>query len=957
MLRAMSAAVAVLVVALAHVTVGVPEPSSTSQAPAGAAPDGWLATLAACAPTHETNDDAAAQQWRLRTGSWAVENTLVNDALGSPERCLDVADWGTKDGSIIREYHCICKNTTRCPTHAAHPDKNYNQQWTLTSQGVVQSGSGTNMCLDASVAAAGGTVRLWACGKEAAPLQQWTYDATASRLRLTSNTSLCLSTASATPPPAPPAPPTPPPARPNPCANVSIASLPFCDVSKPPEERAADLVSRMTAAEKVTQISTYSFTSNHSGFVPGVPRLGVAAYTYHTEGLHGVRDSCDAPSTLYPQVTAMIATGNMTLVNEMAAEMGRQFRAAANAHFAEGEPIRSKGCGLSVYGPTINILRDPRWGRSQESGSEDPYFNGRYAVEFITGVQGDYETEGYLQVAATCKHIVAYSQEAGRMSTSQAVVSQQDLAETYLPAFKACVLAGAQQVMCSYNLLTVPGLIPTVGACYAENVLNTTLRGKWSFKGSVVSDCDAIAIHANRYATPGDAVAAGITAGCDQDCGGYYGKYASSALVNGQLSVEALDLALTRTLAMRFKLGEFDPAERVKYTQIPYHSSNSAFSQDSALRAAREAIALLQNNASVLPLETSTRLAVVGPITNDSKIMFGAKGDYNPAHVVTVYEGLAASGSVVASAAGCSNVKCEQLSLKPAVDAAKAADVTVLAIGVGPTLEGEGHDRSEITLPAGQVKLAQALLDAVGPKKLVVVLVNGGSVSLDFLKGAVPTIVEAFEGGQAAGTAIADVLFGRHNPSGVLPYTVYPGNYINQVAMSDFEMRPNTTSGSPGRTYRFYTGQPLWPFGHGLSYSTFTVAWSDTGLDSQTFAPADLAPGSTAASLKATVTNHGPLPGGKVVMAFVSKPSDPDAPKRSLVGITKVFLQVGETQTVRFNPTQEDAKLGACSFCTIDAKGRRSVSDGEFALHLGNGQVSQATLMLRVAGKTWYAAP
>eukprot|EP01065_Artemidia_motanka_P023234 TRINITY_DN2771_c0_g1_i1.p1 TRINITY_DN2771_c0_g1~~TRINITY_DN2771_c0_g1_i1.p1 ORF type:complete len:822 (+),score=323.81 TRINITY_DN2771_c0_g1_i1:43-2508(+) len=726
------------------------------------------------------------------------------------------------------------------------------------------------------------------------------------------------------------------PAAAGPCSG-NASSLPHCDVSLPASVRARDLVSRMTLQEKVSQISTYSFTQNHSGYAPAVPRVGLPAYNYHTEGLHGVRDSCDSPSTLYPQVTAMAATGNLSLVREMAAVMGRQFRAAFNVERAAGQ-LKNKGCGLSVYGPTMNIVRDPRWGRSQESVSEDPFLNGAYAAEFVGGVQGDYRSVGYLQVAATCKHLAAYSQEDGRMGETDAVVTPQDLMETYLPAFRACATAQPQQVMCSYNKIN------GTGACFRGDVQNQLMRQHWGFNGSIVSDCDAIKIHTGLYPSVEAAVAAGLAGGCDQDCGEVYSAYGVQAVGKGLLPEATVDAALERIFEMRFKLGEFDPPGRNPYDSIPPGQSDDAFSKASALRAAMEAVCLLNNSAGRLPLRRDVKLAVVGALANDTAVMFGAKSDYSPSHVVSVLEGIsAAAAAAPAYAAGCKDAKCaSRAGFSAAVEAAAGADVTVYVCGIDFSIEKEGKDRADGGMPSGQTDLLRQIVARVGAANVVVVFVNGGPVSSDYIRTTVPSVLEAFEGGQAAGTALASVLFGDTSPSGILPYTVYPEDFVKQVSMEDYAMRPHT--GSPGRTYRFYTGEPAWPFGHGLSYTSFDLSWADGG---KAVTVASAAADGYKTSVR--VANTGAVPSAKTLLFFAAAASSSDAPKRSLVGVKKVHVPAGGSADVEFSAA-EAAALRFCVFGLVDGAGVLAVQPGEWSLIVGDGQNTVLKRTVHVTG-------
>ena len=780
----------------------------------------------------------------------------------------------------------------------------------------------------------------------------------------------------------------------SPCAN---ATFPWCDTTKSFLARAMLLAAALTPAEQITQLSTFSFTSNHSGMNPGVPRLRLPEYNYHTEGLHGVRDSCDSPSTLWPQVSAMAATGNISLIHEMGAFMGAGFRAANNMN--RGKPLPDKGCGLSVYGPTMNINRDPRWGRNQETVSEDPFLNGAYAAALVRGVQGD--DPRYLQVAFTCKHFTAYSVETDRMHGSDAVVSDRDLSETFLPAFKACVIAGSAQLMCAYNAITSPGRNAT-GACYRGDLINGLLREEWGWGGSMVSDCDAVQVQAWRHTTNERAAAAAIEAGCDQDCGGFYGAWGLQALEQGLVTKEQLTTALARVLLMRFRLGEFDPPSDVTYTKIGRGTSNSSASAASALRAARESIVLLNNSASALPLclkssgsveRTSAaaggggcdgagrklKVALLGPFAELTSELMGQKSDYTPYRIVSFADGLRARADSLqlSVATGCADVACafDARNFSRAAQAAAAADVTVVALGIDRTVEGEGKDRTNVTLPGHQLELLQRAAVAAGDaSKVVVVLANGGPLAVDWVKHHMPTVVEAFLGGQSAGTALAEVLLGDVSPSGVLPFTMYPQAFIEQNAMTDFRMRP--AAGTTGRTYRFYAGTPLWPFGFGLSYTTFAFAWSSNAAEGRDDAAAvvhattaSLLP--TAAtpgvSLSLRLTNSGGVGAAKVILFFVARidgggdvergdgghgggddgnddgGDNAAPPRKTLVSIDKVFLPAHASTTVGVT-SGAGAELGYCAFCTVAADGKtRRIEAGTYEVSVGDGASSALT--------------
>lgn len=510
--------------------------------------------------------------------------------------------------------------------------------------------------------------------------------------------------------------------------------------------------------------------------------------------------------------------------------------------------------------------------------------------------------------------------------------------------------------------------------------------------------------------------AAGLDAGCDQDCGSFYSDVGGSAVAKGILPVATVDRALARIFSMRFKLGEFDPAADVPYNRIGQDSIGTLESAAKALQAARESIVLLNNSAGVLPLDIATvkHVAVVGPLANFSKSMQGAKLDYSPRYIHTVLDGLvrvnlqrtvayaSALSSVTAPTAdapfpapqpsivyspGLATNHDTNTSLFPAaVSAAKMADVTVVVVGIsgeppdGPD-EEEGHDRGSLALPGAQRELVQALLAAVGPSRLVVVLLNGGPVSPDWIKHNVPTVIEGFEGGQGGGDAVAEVLFGLVAPGGILPYTVYESNFVAQVNMSEMSLRAKC-----GKTYRFYKDNPLWHFGHSLSYTSWEVEWAAlpsereaAGLEMATakgeqrgkaegpnstrvqasspkvaFASAS-ASTSTAAeaengeglSFTVTVTNSGArFASPKVLLFFVAVKSFSNRedqtimpPKMQLFGFSKVQLHPGQSANVTV--TSNNNAIGLCGWCTADTDGAMAVRPGEYSVFVGDGSGPQ----------------
>jgi xylan 1,4-beta-xylosidase len=497
----------------------------------------------------------------------------------------------------------------------------------------------------------------------------------------------------------------------------------------------------------------------------------------------------------------------------------------------------------------------------------------------------------YLQIAGCCKHLIAYSFEGQGYSASSnrknfdAIVDAHDLSETYSPAFRRCVQEGQPaQIMCSYNKLNG---VPT---CADPSLLNGLLRDTWGFDGLVVADCDAVedVCDTHHYSNESAAVAETINAGCDQDCGAYTFLHGPAAVEEGLLDQDAVDLALQRVLEMRFKLGEllltltanlalalvslivliaiitlilgeFDDAAGNPYAALTDTCDDEA--QALALQAATEAIVLLNNSAGLLPLSAPDasaplKVAVVGPLAQSSSVMWGAKDDFLPCFdTVSVWDGIQDVDGVEASyAIGCKGaipvvgdddgddaggggdddstsyaVACATTDgFDEAAAAAAEADVVVAVVGVDGTVESEGYDRAPevgIGLPGNQTALLQAIAAGMpDPSKLIVVMLNGGPVSSSWVRDNVATVLDAFEGGQAGGTALADVLFGKASPSGVMPFTSFPESYVDEVDIADMSMRP-----SPGRTYRYYTGEtaPVWCFGAGGSYVDFDLAYSD----------------------------------------------------------------------------------------------------------------------------------
>jgi hypothetical protein len=479
--------------------------------------------------------------------------------------------------------------------------------------------------------------------------------------------------------------------------------------------------------------------------------------------------------------------------------------------------------------------------------------------------------------------------------------------------------------------------------CLDGDAQNGWLRGKLGYRGLIVSDCDAVgdAWRSHKYCdSAANATALGIKHGCDQDCGSTY-KAANlqGALSAGLLSESDVDVALGRIMTMRFNLGMFD-GSAVPYTRIPIETTmNSAAGQKAALAAARESIVLLKNSKRTLPLdETALRgrtVLMIGPPGGDARVLMGGKSDYCPEHSVSLFEGLQAR----ANASGFTALYAPTLTA--AVEAQLRSAAAVL-LTVGGVLGSEGRDRVNISLPAPQPAMVESVIAALGPRgvadKLVLVLVNGEPVAIDQFEPRIGAIVEAMEGGQAGGTALADVLFGDVSPSAMLPFTMVEADFVNQVKMDDMSMRPNAGTGSPGKTYRFYNKKPTFVFGFGLSYVDWGLAWGKP-MPAGTQSVAALHGG---LAFPVTVTNRGnsklrlASPAGKIVQLYITITKGHDSPPhRSLVALEKVFLRTGASAEVALHTA---AFNGTCAFCVVDAQGTPQIQPGyAYELTVGDG--------------------
>ncbi|MHA7056815.1 glycoside hydrolase family 3 protein [Aquimarina sp. M1] len=820
-------------------------------------------------------------------------------------------------------------------------------------------------------------------------------------------------------------------------------------------ERTKDLISHMTLSEKVSQMRYDA---------PAIERLGIPAYNWWNECLHGVARAGEA--TVFPQAIGMGATWNAPLLFDVGTVISDEARAKHHRFIKENK--RGIYQGLTFWTPNINIFRDPRWGRGQETYGEDPYLTGRMGVNFIKGLQGD--DPKYLKVVATAKHFAVHSGPEKSRHEDNYHTSDKDLRETYLPAFEAAIKeANVQSVMCAYNRYR------DEACCGSNLLLNNILRKEWGFDGYVVSDCWAINDfwEPNKHElveTPAEASALAVDRGTDLNCGDVFDPNLSDAVLKGLVDEAKVDQALSRLMEARFKLGMFDPEEMVSWSKIPYDVVCSDKHYKLSEKTARESMVLLKNEGKLLPLKKDLKsIAVIGPNANAKQVLLGnyhgtplnnstplkaikeklpntkihyAKGSHIakgwpllqpiPASVLRNGDQIGLKGeyfdnkewkgapkvtridSVVdfiwvskmpfknatsdnfsvkwigkivpeesgayriglrASSAGKLYVndslrvdfkddhepkmkyldmaleagkpydikikyynyhtdpqaqllwsKLDEDLLSPAIEAAKNSEIVVLCLGLSPDIEGEEMpvvlegfdkgDRSEISLPQSQLTLLKEI-HATG-KPIVLVLMNGSALAINWADDNVPAILEAWYPGEFGGRAIADVLFGDYNPAGRLPVTFYK----SVEDLPEFKSYDMTN-----RTYKYFKGEPLYQFGHGLSYTSFT--YSDLEIPASTKINENI-------PISVQITNTGDVKGDEVVQLYLAhnKKQNEDNPRHSLIGFKRINLEVGETKIVSFTVTPKQ-------YAVINSDGEEQTRPGEVQLYVGGKQPNQ----------------
>jgi len=652
------------------------------------------------------------------------------------------------------------------------------------------------------------------------------------------------------------------------------------DPAQPVAARVKDLVSRMSLVEKVREMCNTA---------PAIPRLGIPAYDYWSECLHGVARAGTA--TVFPQAIGMAATWNVPLIQSEAQVIATEARAKHNDYAAKHNGDSARYYGLTFWTPNINIFRDPRWGRGQETYGEDPFLTAQLGVAFIRGLQGN--DTNYVKAMACAKHFAVHSGPESARHRFDAEPPERDFYETYLPAFEAAVREGrVGAVMGAYN--SVYGQ----PACANPSLLTDRLRKQWGFDGHVVSDCGAIEdIYAShKFAdSPEAAAALAVKAGDDLCCGTDY-QSLLGAVKKGLISELEIDAAISRVLEARFRLGLFDPPEKVAYAQIPISQNDTPDHEALALQVARQSIVLLKNDG-LLPLDRAKikRIAVIGANANSQSMLLG---NYNgsPARPVTLLDGIAKAAGAniqVVYEPACSLAMGRDGTGRPdaqtwtkAIATAWMSDVIIYVGGISPQLEGEemkvdydgfsGGDRTQIELPPVQTELLKAL-QATG-KPVIFVNCSGSAIAMPWAATNLPAILQAWYPGEQVGRAVADVLFGDVNPAGRLPVTFYRST-DDLPAFENYSMS--------NRTYRYFGGQPLFAFGHGLSYTKF--GYHDPKLNGTNFTAGDTV------KLTFALLNEGAWDGDEVAQVYFRHVNSArPQPRLALCGFVRIHLQANQ---------------------------------------------------------------
>lgn len=662
----------------------------------------------------------------------------------------------------------------------------------------------------------------------------------------------------------------------------------YKDSGQPIDARVTDLVGRMTLKEKISQMT-------HE--CPAIERLGIPAYNWWNECLHGVARTGEKV-TVFPQAIGMAATFNPQELERTATVISDEARAIYHEALRKGNGT-GQYYGLTFWTPNINIFRDPRWGRGQETYGEDPYLAAVLGSAMVRGLQGN--NPDYLKTSACAKHFAVHSGPEPKRHVFDVTASEHDLWDTYLPAFRTLVCdAGVSSVMCAYNRLEGQP------CCGSDLLLRQILLYEWEFKGYVTSDCWAVTDFYKYHKTHADKATASADAvlhGTDLECGNDYPALLA-AVERGLITEEQIDISLRRLMKIRFRLGMFDPADKVPYSAIPYSILESPAHQDQALKMARQSMVLLRNERNVLPLNPKQvkKIALLGPNADNGDTQLG---NYNgfPSQNVTILKALQAMPGVEVvydKATDFASSLKDGGTVDQILGKIKGADLIIFAGGISARLEGEegdagndniegfeSGDRTIIELPRVQTEMMKHLKKTGVP--VVFVSMSGSAMAFPWEAQNVDAIIQAWYGGQATGTAVTDLIFGRFNPSGRLPVTFYKST-ADLPAFEDYSMA--------NRTYRYFGGQVLYPFGYGLSFNNYRY----TNLSM----PMEVVIGDSL-TVSVTVHNRGKRSGEEVVQIYTShRETAPETPICALKGVQRVSLEPGQKKTVAFKVSPQE---------------------------------------------------
>ena len=686
-------------------------------------------------------------------------------------------------------------------------------------------------------------------------------------------------------------------------------------------ERAKSLVGQMTLEEKVFQTLHWA---------AAIDRLGIKAYNWWNEALHGVARA--GVATVFPQAIGMAATFDEDFIEEVADAISTEARAKFNMQQAFDDTDIYKG--LTFWSPNVNIFRDPRWGRGHETFGEDPYLSGKLGVRFVEGLQGHDET--YMKVAACAKHFAVHSGPEDERHFFDAEISMQDLRETYLPAFEACVKEGkVEAVMGAYNAVNGEP------CCGSKALLQDILRGEWKFEGHVVSDCWAVKdFHEGHHVTEGpmESVALAMNSGCDLNCGNLF-VYLLDAVKKGLVEEETITRAVERLYRTRIKLGEFDGKEKVPFSKITYNQNDSKEMRALNLKAAKKSITLLKNQGNILPLDKNKikTIGVIGPNANNRKALVG-NYEGTSSRYVTVLEGIqdyVGEDIRVFYSEGCHLFKNKVTGLGIENDriaevkgVCAESDVIVACFGLDPGLEGEEGDRGNefasgdkpnLDLPGIQEEVLKTIY--ASGKPVVLVLLSGSALAVSWADEYIPAIIQGWYPGAQGGRAIAELIFGEFSPEGKLPVTFYKTTE-ELPDFRDYSMKD--------RTYRYMKKEALYPFGYGLTYSNFVL--DNVQID---FSHIDE---NSNITCTCKITNTGDIEGSQTIQAYV-KVLKENSPNPQLKSLKKVKLTPGESKQVKLS-------IPSKAFALYDESGRLLLEKGEHKLYIGMSQPDARSIAL-----------